>query len=305
MDQIKIGKYIAEKRKALGLTQMGLAEKLGMSNKSVSKWERGVCLPDVSVYNDLCSALGISLNEFLAGEDIEKDAIEKKSEENIISVTKEGNKRSNKFRKAAVALGIIALILVAGILIILAREGYFSNNYIRSYDINSDASQTARTAVPLGYVQLYEFSTDKEYKEMEITIYKKDDGRMRNKCVGSAEFPLEYDDGTGIHSEKKGTLAVICEDYKITLSSLGMAYKLDLRDVIEGVEDKGGTSMYSVNGSKKIVPGKKTVLYALDYGYDNEGPIVVPYEDLDDMIEDPEGYLEGYNNLVFVTVCFN
>ena len=70
MDQKKIGKYIADKRKALGLTQVQLAEKLNMSNKSVSKWERGVCLPDVSLYSKLCDVLGISLNEFLAGEDL-------------------------------------------------------------------------------------------------------------------------------------------------------------------------------------------------------------------------------------------
>lgn len=50
MNQIKIGKYIAGKRKELGMTQAQVAEKLGMSDKSVSKWERGVCLPDVSVY---------------------------------------------------------------------------------------------------------------------------------------------------------------------------------------------------------------------------------------------------------------
>ena len=55
MDLIKIGKYIAGKRKSLGMTQKQLAEKLGMSDKSVSKWERGVCLPDVSVYKKLCS----------------------------------------------------------------------------------------------------------------------------------------------------------------------------------------------------------------------------------------------------------
>ena len=63
MDLVKIGKYIASKRKSLGMTQKQLAEKLGMSDKSVSKWERGVCLPDVSVYKELCSILGISLNE--------------------------------------------------------------------------------------------------------------------------------------------------------------------------------------------------------------------------------------------------
>ena len=70
MDLIKIGKYIAEKRKGLGLTQKQVAEKLGMSDKSVSKWERGICLPDVSIYMELCDILGISINEFLAGEDI-------------------------------------------------------------------------------------------------------------------------------------------------------------------------------------------------------------------------------------------
>ena len=54
MDKIKIGKFIAQCRKKAGLTQMQLAEKLNMSDKSVSKWERGICLPDVSVYMELC-----------------------------------------------------------------------------------------------------------------------------------------------------------------------------------------------------------------------------------------------------------
>lgn len=72
MDTVKIGKYIAQKRKNLGLTQRDIAEQLGMSDKSVSKWERGVCLPDVSVYMELCRIIGISLNEFIAGEDIEQ-----------------------------------------------------------------------------------------------------------------------------------------------------------------------------------------------------------------------------------------
>ena len=60
MDLEKIGKYIETKRKALGITQVQLAERLGMNDKSVSKWERGICLPDVSVYMELCEILGIS-----------------------------------------------------------------------------------------------------------------------------------------------------------------------------------------------------------------------------------------------------
>ena len=86
MDTVKIGKYIAGKRKALGMTQAQVAEKLGMSDKSVSKWERGICLPDVSVYMALCEILGISLNEFIAGEDIELAEVVQKSEENLIQV---------------------------------------------------------------------------------------------------------------------------------------------------------------------------------------------------------------------------
>ena len=99
MDLIKIGKYIAGKRKELALTQKQLAEKLGMSDKSVSKWERGVCLPDVSVYAELCDILGISINEFLAGEDIPKENMIRKSEENIIGVTKDSKKKQKDIVK--------------------------------------------------------------------------------------------------------------------------------------------------------------------------------------------------------------
>ena len=85
IDLNKIGKYIAEKRKNQGLTQKQLADKLNMSDKSVSKWERGVCLPDVSIYAELCHILNISINEFLAGEDIRDEDIIKQSEDNLIS----------------------------------------------------------------------------------------------------------------------------------------------------------------------------------------------------------------------------
>lgn len=98
MDLIKIGKYIAEKRKALGLTQKQLAEKLNMSDKSVSKWERGICLPDVSIYMELCSILRISINEFLTGEDIGAENVIEKSDSNLIQITKESKKKQKKFK---------------------------------------------------------------------------------------------------------------------------------------------------------------------------------------------------------------
>ena len=109
MDLIKIGKHIAEKRKALGITQKQLAEKLGVSDKSVSKWERGVCLPDVSIYSDLCSALGISLNEFLAGEEIESENLAQKSEENLFGVEIRSKQKQRRL-KAVICVLIIVVI---------------------------------------------------------------------------------------------------------------------------------------------------------------------------------------------------
>ena len=72
MNYDKIGKFIQEKRKEKNLTQKELAKKLGVSDKAISKWERGICCPDISLLKDLSSILDISINELLSGEDIEK-----------------------------------------------------------------------------------------------------------------------------------------------------------------------------------------------------------------------------------------
>ena len=114
MNLQKIGAYIAQKRKELGMTQTELADKLGMSNKSVSKWERGVCLPDVSMYMELCNILGITINEFIAGEDLQQETFVEKSDENIISVTKDGKVRRRRLKAlaAVLAVGLVALIIL-------------------------------------------------------------------------------------------------------------------------------------------------------------------------------------------------
>lgn len=73
MNQIATGTFIARKRKEANLTQAQLAERLGISSKSVSKWERGQCMPDYAVVNELCSALGITVSELLDGEENERE----------------------------------------------------------------------------------------------------------------------------------------------------------------------------------------------------------------------------------------
>ncbi len=76
MNQISIGSYIAEKRRALNLTQAQLAETLGVSNKTVSKWETGKCMPDYSVIKKLCEAIHITLAELMDGEDAAENSIQ-------------------------------------------------------------------------------------------------------------------------------------------------------------------------------------------------------------------------------------
>ena len=131
MDLVKIGKYIAGKRKALGMTQKQLAEKLNMSDKSVSKWERGICLPDVSVYMELCEILGISINEFLAGEDIDAENVEKKSEDNIIQVTKDSKKKQKNLKSILALVTTFAVIMVLVLGAVFVHKVMQPKNYIR------------------------------------------------------------------------------------------------------------------------------------------------------------------------------
>ncbi len=115
MDQVKIGKFIAESRKDKNLTQSELGEKLGISKNAVSKWERGISMPDVSIMKELCNVLDISLNEFFNGES-------DNSEDGLINYLKEEKKK----RKKRLIISIISLILVLIISLLLL---FFINNY--------------------------------------------------------------------------------------------------------------------------------------------------------------------------------
>lgn len=111
MNQQKVGKFIQERRKEKRLTQLELAEKLGVSNRTISKWETGRSLPDYSMFNDLCSELDISINELLSGEKLNKENYQKKLEENFVSTIDYNNKKRNKkIRSIFIILFILIII---------------------------------------------------------------------------------------------------------------------------------------------------------------------------------------------------
>ena len=95
MDQVKIGKFIAECRKNKKFTQADLAEKLNITDRAVSKWETGNGMPDSSIMLELCNILGISVNELLSGEVINMEDYDKKAEENLLEL-KRREEESNK-----------------------------------------------------------------------------------------------------------------------------------------------------------------------------------------------------------------
>ena len=111
MDQVKIGKFIADCRKRKNLTQMQLAEKLNITDRAISKWETGKGMPDSSIMLELCKELEISVNELLSGEMIDVNEFNKKANENLIRLQKQKESAISAARWTNVFITIILLIL--------------------------------------------------------------------------------------------------------------------------------------------------------------------------------------------------
>lgn len=124
MDQIKIGRFIAEMRKEQNLTQIDLADQLGISNKTISKWECGNGMPDYAVMESLCDILKINVNELLSGERLPSKDYNKKAEENMMSLIQESSEKKMwpRFESLTAILGIMALLATV-VLMILSCGG--------------------------------------------------------------------------------------------------------------------------------------------------------------------------------------
>ena len=110
MNQIKIGKFIALCRKQQGMTQAALAEKLGISDRAVSKWETGKSLPDAGIMLDLCKILKISVNDLLSGEKVMAESYDRQAEENLLAMKKEIEKKNRQLLKAEYMISIPAVV---------------------------------------------------------------------------------------------------------------------------------------------------------------------------------------------------
>ncbi len=128
MDQIKIGKFIADERKRKGYTQKQLSEKLEISDKTISKWERGNGFPEVSLLLPLCNELEISVNELLSGERLSEEEYQKKAEENMTDLVREAQESR---KKILLAIMVAMLTLVAAMTLFLLSETLEMENWTR------------------------------------------------------------------------------------------------------------------------------------------------------------------------------
>ena len=126
MDQIKIGKFIADERKRKGYTQKQLSEKLAISDKTISKWERGNGFPEVSLLLPLCNELEITVNELLSGERVSEEEYLKKAEENMVNLVRETQESKKKIVLSAMIAGL-TIIAELGTLVEMALSQFIIN----------------------------------------------------------------------------------------------------------------------------------------------------------------------------------
>ena len=110
MDQMKIGRFIAECRKKANLTQMQLAEKLNITDRAVSKWETGKAMPDSSIMLELCDILKISVNDLLSGEVVTMENYNKEMEKNLIEMVKAKEEADKRLLALETVVGVMCII---------------------------------------------------------------------------------------------------------------------------------------------------------------------------------------------------
>ena len=166
MDPIKTGQLIADARKKLNMTQKDLAEQLSITDKAVSKWERGLCLPDISILLPLSQILGMNLYELLKGEKINKKELDEILKNTIIYSTNEIKKHKTKYFRYSLIVVIITILISSFLLVniyqnqekiggIVDRDTLYDINYYTDYndELNEDYNdlETLEIKMPLSW----------------------------------------------------------------------------------------------------------------------------------------------------------
>ncbi|MBR5742760.1 MAG: helix-turn-helix transcriptional regulator [Clostridia bacterium] len=246
-DQKKIGAFLAEERKKKNLTQTGLAEKLGVSNRSVSRWENGKTMPDYALLPPLCEALGISVNELFAAERLPAaPPPAPQYDENVLRILKEYHRMKKNARTALTVLLIVGAVLLAlavryivsGGLVAAMIFGSFSSAKVEEYDDPAEyssfmgenarkefrskwgmdetifPSQIPSDAKVLSYKMVYYDPWDAQYLSYLVLEYGEE--AYEKECARLAAYPsTPYQGYYGVTGfSKYRLLAMYADDYQ-------------------------------------------------------------------------------------------
>lgn len=250
MDQEKIGKFILELRKDKKMTQQELANKIGVTDRAISKWENGRGMPDISLMKPLCEILDITLNELISGEKIDKKEYQKKSDENIFKTIKYTNKKTNFFKKFLICLISVFLILILMFIIDVRKmnqneEVVFSTwgfDYFPAINLNDEEIEIAvrNYLIEKGDNESKHYDGEKTFVSMRVFLLDevtKDDHYNFYAWVLEGKYYLENNEikessGSSIPykfviKKKDGKFIVV--DYKIPRD--GSYYSKDIKNI--------------------------------------------------------------------------
>ncbi len=210
MNQEKIGKFIAKNRKDKGLTQEALAEKLGISTNAVSKWERGLSFPDVSLFKKLCSELDISIEELINGE---KSKSTESKDKAIIASLEEKTKIEKKSKKKILVLSIFILLIVT-----------ISIFYSSTLKINLINESSELYDIAIDYLREKEFKSNPDSSKEDFNVFysyhsfgieKRGNYKYMYMWLYSESDYLEEDNALGISTGSSLPVKITIKDNKV------------------------------------------------------------------------------------------
>lgn len=170
MNQEKIGKFILKLRREKNMTQQELADRIGVTDRAISKWENGRGLPDLSLMMPLCKELGITINELISGEQIEKEDYQSKLEENIFKTIDYTNRKfANKNKMFKIAIGIMIILITIIGLMFFVDVNRMNNN-----------EPVVFSTWGFKYAHLVDFHEEKIISEVENYLLEKSDNEPKH-----------------------------------------------------------------------------------------------------------------------------
>ena len=194
MNQQKIGEFIKNKRKEKGLTQIELANKLGITNQAISKWERGKNCPDISLLKDLCKILDININELLSGKELEK--VSKEDSENILVETV--RTYTNIEKKKNKKLLIFTIILLVFYVFLIISMYLTFNQTTKTNGTNWEILQTKKMSEKLfTYLEDYDYSNLKKLYRKQFpnnyTLYENEIENLKKQLAAAQDANRKKD----------------------------------------------------------------------------------------------------------------